>query len=280
MVGKTKKTALEAGIPTFHLRAEAWECDFNGHWNTRYYCRAFQTAAEVAAMLDGNTDRDSLVVEQRQLRFHAELHGGDPVTIRSFDLADKGRTALTAHYMFCNGKVAATALDRGLPHNRHLTALGAADAALALPRGLTGPATKTWEPEPERDFLFELGPVRPWELHSDGNMQFWSGVARMSHASHHHDLGIGFTLERMKETGVGRMLAELRYTRLGPCSEGDFLRAASRMTRAAGKAFTTAHFLYTQRGAPVAMLDLCTLAVNMKTRRAIELPGFVTARLS
>jgi acyl-CoA thioesterase FadM len=47
---------LIAGRATFHTRVESWECDFNGHWNTRYYGRAFQAAAEVAAALDGRPD--------------------------------------------------------------------------------------------------------------------------------------------------------------------------------------------------------------------------------
>lgn len=272
------KTEREAGVPTLHTRAEAWECDFNGHWNTRYYCRAFQTAAEVAAMLDGITDRDNVIVEQRQMRFHSEVRGGDPITIRSYDIPDAAGAPVTAHYMSRYGKVVATALDYGLPRRKRLTELLSADAAQALPRGLTGPATAAWEPDAERDSLYELGPVRPEELHGDGTMQFWSSVARMSHASHHHDLGLGFTLELMKEAGVGRMLAELRYTRLGRCTPGDFLSGASRMTSAKGKAFTTAHFLYTHNRAPVAIFDLCTLAVDMRTRRAIALPDFVKAR--
>lgn len=271
---------LDTGRPTLHARAEAWECDFNGHWNTRYYCRAFQTAGQVAAALDGRTGRDDIVTSSWHLRFHSEMHGGDPVTIRSFDIPDATEAPLTAHCMVRHGRLVATALDSGRPRNRQLPPLPAAQAAQVLPRGLTGPVTAAWAPNPGRDLLYELGPVRAEELHGDGTMQFWSCVARISHASHHHDLEIGFTRERMQETGLGRMLAELRYTPLGPCSDSDYLRAASRMTAARGKAFTAAHFLYTQAGAPVAMFELCTLAVDMKTRRATDLPASITARLS
>jgi acyl-CoA thioesterase FadM len=84
----------------------------------------------------------------------------------------------------------------------------------------------------------------------------------------------------MEQDHIGRMLAEMRYTKLGSAQVGDFLHIASNMYHAKGKAFYTAHILYTHRGTPVAIFELCTLAVDMKARRAINLPDFVFARLS
>ena len=262
---------LSKGTPTLHARAEAWECDFNGHWNTRYYCKAFQTAATVALHLEG---LEPASVPQRHLRFHAELHSGDPITIRSFDLTG-GDQPVTAHVMSCFYRVVATALDTGMPRNRALTTLALEVAKPALPRGVSGPVTPAWEPDAERDLIYELGPVTAEELHPDGTMLPWHAVARMSNGSHHHDLTVGFTLELMKDEAIGRMLAEMRCTRLDPVQPGDFLRCVSRMTSAKGKAFTTAHMLRTHRGTPVAMFELCTLAVDMKSRRAMDLPVFV-----
>lgn len=271
-------TDPETGVPTFHLRAESWECDFNGHWNTRYYCKAFQTASQVAAMLDGNTKRDSIIVPGRHLRFHSEVHGGDALTIRSFSVPDGPEGPATAHFMLRGPRVVATALDSALPINRSLTELTAEAAAQAMPRGVTGPVTSAWQPDAAQDLLYELGPVTADQLHGDGTMTFWESLARVSNATHHHDLTIGFTLERMRDEGIGRMLAELRYSRLAPCAPGDFLRAASHITSTRSKGFTAAHMLYTHRGTPVAMFELATLSVDMKTRRAMPLPEFVTAR--
>lgn len=271
---------LQSGTPTLHCRAEAWECDFNGHWNTRYYCKAFQTAASVVRMLAGDTSATLPPLAHRQLRFHAELHSGDAITVRSFHIPDADAGALTAHYMFRYDRIVATAVDFGGPENRHLTHLSAADAALALPRGITGEVTAPWTPDVNQDFLYELGPADESEQQSDGTLPFWISVARMSHASHHHDLRVGFTLELMKDQAIGRMLVEMRYTPLGPCETGAFLRCASRMTSAKGKAFAAAHMLYTHRGTPVAMFELCTLSVDMKSRRAMDLPAFVTGHMA
>lgn len=41
-------------METFHTRVVAWECDVNGHWNTRFHGLAFQSAAEVLAALTGD----------------------------------------------------------------------------------------------------------------------------------------------------------------------------------------------------------------------------------
>ena len=280
MTASAERALLKTGVHTLHTRCEAWECDYNGHWNTRYYCRSFEVAGLVAAALADNDGQERTRTSRRHLRFHRELRSGDPVTICSFAILDAHESPLTAHYMFRDDKVVATALDYGLSRNARLPLLPAAEAMQALPRGLTGPRIEVTEPDSPRNFAYELGPVTADELDADGALHFWHGVARISSAAHHHDLGIGFTLELIQDRGIARMLAELRYDWLGPCTQHHFLRAASRLTSAEGKAFTAVHFLYTHEGAPVAMFELCTLAVDMKTRRAVELPKFVAARLS
>lgn len=36
----------EGSVATLHSRIESWECDYNGHWNARFYGRSLQLAAE------------------------------------------------------------------------------------------------------------------------------------------------------------------------------------------------------------------------------------------
>jgi hypothetical protein len=41
-VGKQRVQTMgdfAGGVPTLHTRVESWECDFNGHWNTRHYAQ-------------------------------------------------------------------------------------------------------------------------------------------------------------------------------------------------------------------------------------------------
>ncbi len=267
---------LNKGVATLFLRAETWECDFNGHWNTRYYCNAFQNAASVAATL-GDV---RMSLEKRQMRFHSELKGGYPIIIRSFNTTTQTGEPVIAHIMLRYGRLVATAVDYGSPINPALSHLTTDEATLALPRGITTPDIAPWDPIAKGSPIYELGPVIAEDLSPEGELHFWQGVTRLAQASHHHDLDLGFTLELMEQDHIGRMLAEMRYTKLGSVQAGDFLRIASHMYHAKGKAFYTAHMLYTHRGAPVAMFDLCTLAVDMQARRATDLPDFVFARLS
>ncbi|WP_417207684.1 thioesterase family protein [Antarctobacter sp.] len=261
------------GRPTFHGRVESWECDFNGHWNTRFYCRSFQTAAEVAAALDGRPNRDEVVVTGRHMRFHRELLCNEAFAIGSF-VQNVAGTAVTVHHLHRHGQMLATSVDDGLPPNATLPPLPGALAARVGPRGLTGLAD-AWRPDPEAGDVIELGPVRHDEVAKDGTLEFNAAIARLGPVSHHVLAGLGFTHEFTVKTGIGRMLVELRYRRLGPCGPQDFLRGSGRLVASGGKSFVTANLLSTHRGTPVALFETCLLAVDLGTRRATEVPAFV-----
>jgi hypothetical protein len=146
---------LNMGVAALFLRAETWECDFNGHWNTRYFCKAFENAASVAATL-GNIGTS---LEKRQIRFHSELKGGDPIVIRSFNTATQTGEPVIAHVMLRYGRLVATAVDYGSPVNPALSHLTTDNATSALPRGITTPDIAPWDPIKKGSPIYELGPV-------------------------------------------------------------------------------------------------------------------------
>ena len=76
------------------------------------------------------------------------------------------------------------------------------------------------------------------------------------------------------ESGLGRMAVEMRITWLGQAPAGAGLRAQSWLLHARGKSFSTVHRLETQAGDPVALVELCLVSVDMKSRRAAPLPDF------
>lgn len=263
----------DEGCPTFHGRVESWECDFNGHWNTRFYCRSFQTAAQVAAALDGRSDPGSVVVTGRHMRFHRELLCNESFTIGSFDLASDHEEPVTVHRMYRQGQTLATCLDYGLARNGALSPMPPELNPQVWPRGL-GDAVVV----PDKitaDRVFELGPVRNEELQAGGALEFNACVVRLGPISHHHMTRLGFTRDFTTETGIGRMLVEMRFTRLGPCAPNDFLRGSGHLVAASGKSFTTANLIYTHRGTPVALFETCLLAVDLGARRATDLPDFI-----
>ncbi|MBF9032668.1 hypothetical protein HKCCE2091_00300 [Rhodobacterales bacterium HKCCE2091] len=266
----------ETGTPTFHTRVDAWQCDFNGHWNTTCYCRAVQSAAEVAAALGGRSGPGAAVVPARHMRFHRELRSGEAVEVRSFALATEDGTPATAHVVRGGGRIAATAFDTGSVLNPGLPALPDVLRAQVLPRGLSDPAADPWTDDPERDLVLELGAVRPGDVMPDGSLHYESLVRWLAVSSHHHGTRLGFTPDLADTEGIGRMLVEMRFARHGACAAGTFVRSRSRMVRAEGKSYTTRHLLLTHAGDRLAEFDIALLAVDLRTRKATALPSFVT----
>lgn len=259
------------GHPTFHGRVESWECDFNGHWNTRFYCRSFQTAAEVAAAINGRADPDGVAVTHRHMRFHRELLCNDSFTIDSFDHAVEDEP-VTTHRMFRDGRLLATATDFGLPRNQSLPPLPDDLRRLSGPRGLP---MRGQPPALAGAQMLELGPALPDEVDAGGGLGFTAAAQRLAVIANHHLTRLGFARDYTIKTNIGRMLAEMRYTRLGPCAPREFLRGTGQIVAASGKSFTTVNLISSHAGAPVAMFETCLLAVNLETRRAVEVPEFV-----
>lgn len=254
-----------AGLATHHTRVEAWECDFNGHWNTAHYCRAFQAASEGAFALTGRAPQPH---RARHLRFHAELRGGEAVTVRSFRF--EGQAAAVHCLLDETGRIAATALDALDTEDPDLPPLPETLLALALPRGL--PEEPASLP-PEPPAVVHLGALSPADITPDGRLSFAAAVRLLAVTSHHHAVGMGFARAFTDGAGIARMLVEMRHVPLGPAAAGQFLRGESLYLGRQGKSFLTAHVLSGPQ--PLARFDLCSLAVDRATRRAAALPAFL-----
>ncbi|ALJ21131.1 thioesterase family protein [Microbacterium sp. No. 7] len=257
------------GVSTHHSRVESWECDFNGHWNTRFYVRAFQCASELVAAGEG--------VPQRQwhLRFHGELRSGAAVEVRSARVAGGEHDGEIVHLLLTEGRLSATALERG--SDGRGVRLPSADAdvvAPAFPRSLVAPPPLPWT-RAAADLVAHVGTVRPAHTDHTGALLFEEVIRAIAHAVHHQVVSWGYTVEFSERTGVGRMLAEMRLTWLGPCRAGDALRVASRLTDVAEKSFQTAHCVQRADGTPVVLAEQRVLAVDLHARRATSVPGFV-----
>lgn len=275
----TDRSLVETGAPTLHARVESWECDFNGHWNTRFYCRAVQAAAEVASLAGSDRAFDPAApsAARRSLRFHRELRTGDALEVRSF-AATGFEGAGAAHLVVHDGRVCATALDFGGPANDALPPLPAALASLVAPRSLPEAKIAPWTAQPGRDGTIELGRISPDDREASGCLTFEASARRTGPAAQHLGARLGFSTDFSRQSGVGRMLVEMRYERLGRCAPDEMLRATSRLAAAAAKSYVTQHLITARDGAPLARFDLCLLAVDLATRRATDLPAFLAAQ--
>lgn len=257
----------QIGRPSLHARVENWECDFNGHWNARFYARSFQLAAETLAHPVGRGTQP-----HRTIRFHNELFPGTAVEVRSARVADGPHAGALVHLLAGDGQLSATALDTGGPLVEGLPEVAGDQVKLAWPRSLTDNAG--WTDGPETS-ISETGPIRPSELDHAGTLLTEDITRRGAFAIHRHVSALGLNAAYLAETGISRMSVETRICPIGPLPAGTPLRVRSRISRRAVKSFCVAQLVESHAGEPVAFVEHSLLTVNLNTRRAVELPDFL-----
>ncbi len=258
------------GKPTLQTRVERWECDFNDHWNVRFYVRSFQLAAEAIATAPGSVSAGAGLVPWRHLRFHRELFVNAPVEVRSARVADGLHQGAVVHFLSTDGRLAATAMDPSASVD--LPWASAHDAALALPRGLVHlaeAAVGNWTD------LVSLGPIRPAEVDHTGALLWEELVRRLALSSHGHVASLGFSADFVAREGINRMSAEMRIDRMSEVSAGTCLWADTRLVSVRSKGFSTEHRICAADGTFVASIRQNLLTVDLKTRRAVEVPAFL-----
>lgn len=267
----------DLGRTTLQTRVEAWECDYNDHWNVRYYARSFQLAAESIATRPGAASPGAALVSQRHMRFHRELFVGAAVEVRSAMVADGPHQGATVHLLLSEGRLSATALDVPAGDGAALPPVGAGDLALALPRGVARTADA---PRPE-DWAapVPMGPIRPAECDHTGALLWEELIRRLALTSHRHITEMGFTPAFVRDSGINRMSAEMRVERHGHVPVGTCLAGNSRLVAVGSKTFSTEHRIESQTGALLATIRQTLIAVDLKTRRAVAAPGFLRDRL-
>jgi acyl-CoA thioester hydrolase len=267
------------GQPTYHTRVQRWECDYNDHWNTCFYGRSFQMAAEVVATSLGGPNLGAGIIRSRHIRFHRELFVSAPVTVQSAVLDGGLLDGSVVHLLTSSGQVAATAIDLpggapGLPRVRP------EDVPLAMPRGLKPQPPNVWTKSDCREMTVALGTVQAADLDFTGALTFERLVQHGSTASHHQLDSLGFSASFSNRTRINRMAVEQRVTRGVTPSVGTPLRAVSRLTQIKGKNFWTTHRIFMDSDTTVALIESCLVTVDLTVRRAVDVPEFLHAALS
>ncbi|TPE51345.1 hypothetical protein [Amaricoccus solimangrovi] len=266
--------AMTIGRPTLTTRVESWECDFNDHWNARFYARSFQQAAERVATLDGRDNPGLGLLGARTIRFHRELLAGTGVEVRSARVSGGEYGGAVLHLLGDARGLAATALDLPGTGGAALPRASAREARLAFPRaGAPADAEENWAGAR----IAETGPVRPAELDHTGAPLLEEILRRVALGLHALLDGLGFTRDFTAEHGIGRMAVETRIRPLaaGPLRPGALLRVRSRLARTGPRSFATRHRLETDTGAALARVGHTLVAVDLATRRAVAPPGFL-----
>ena len=270
----TQELALR-GTHALFTRVERWECDYNNHWNVRFYGRSFQMASEVLAARQTGENAGAAIVHTRHIRFHKELFVSAPVTIRSARVDGGPQDGAVVHLLSSDGRLAASSLEQPGPGATLLPGIPAADLALALPRSIKAePHAADW-PMTGDDQVFVLGPVRPAELDHTGALLTEDLFKRVALVSHHQLAAVGYTAAFVKETGLTRMSVENKVTRHADPRPGDIVQARSRIVHVGGKAFNVCYRLEGSNGSAIATAEQCFVTVDLNSRRAVEVPGFL-----
>lgn len=267
-------TQARIGYVSNITRVETWECDFNAHWNTRFYTRAFQYAAETVAQLSGQANPGATVMQSRHMRFYRELHPGDSVLVRSAAIEGGRWDGAIVHWLESDGRLSATALDLSGYAPLDLPLVSEQATADALPRGLLHDAPVTQDTA-IKGYRANLGILRPSSFDHTGALMFDELFRYATCASYDHHVSLGYTPQFTAESGVGRMVVEIRVTWLGSARAGMAICSNSWLTHVKHHSFASAHHLETQQGEPIALIELCLLAVNMDSRRATSVPDFL-----
>lgn len=263
------------GIATLHTRVERWECDFNDHWNARYYVRSFQMAAERVEVLDDEANPGLALQGTRHIRFHREMFVGTAIEVRSARVARGKYAGAVVHLLSGDGRLAATALELPGKGARHLPSIDPAIVKPAFPRLAEEPTALEWLADTPDTRIAESGPVRPAEIDHTGAILVEEIVRRVAYALHHFLDRLGYTPDFLAETGISRMAVESAITPVATCPPGTLLRVRSRVVAVGRKSFTTKHRLETLSGSPIAVVQHSLVAVDLATRRAVEVPGFI-----
>lgn len=268
----------ELGHTTLHTRVEQWEADFNNHWNLRFYVRSFQLAAETVTTLAGGVSPGASLIRCRHMRFHRELFANAPVEVRSMTVADGPHAGATVHVLASEGRLSATAMDSVDGPGTELPAFSSETLAFALPRGISGePASSNAAPWTEP---MPMGPTRPAEYDHTGALLWEEVIRRLAFTSHLHIARVGYTPAFVQQSGINRMSVEMRIDRLGEVPVGSCLLAESRLVAVGGKSFSTEHRIESDSGIPLALVRQNLLAVDLSTRRAVEVPEFLRTALT
>ena len=269
------KTLAQFGTPTHHTRAESWECDFNDHWNTRYYVRSFQQAAEAIATRPGDVSPGGGIARVRHMRFHREVRVSDALVVRSALVRGGDMDGAVAHLMFRLGELVATAIDLPAGEPPDLPEVAAEDIPLALPRSLDPAGFGGWSAPRMGPGTVVMGPIRPAELDHTGALIGEEVIRRIAVTSHDFMSRVGMTPEWTLGSGINRMVVEFRLELGVTPPAGTVLYGETRLATASGKTFCTVHRIMTATGEMVATNEQFLLAVNLQTRRAVEVPQFL-----
>ena len=280
-------------VPSYRGSVNAWECDENGHLNVRFLLAKVDQGLPFAldalglrAAEQGGLPR----IRAQHVRFLREARLATPLTAYA-GLASSNGDALTFYSELRHSRTeevmaaVLTEVELMAPHGKPRRVPLPQDAVkcevpeYGAPRGIRpGAATL----RPEQGSVAELGFVEigrgciaPWECNPEAELEPFQYVGRISDSV--VNLMAHFQtdeeLSRRSRGEEGGALVELRIVHHAPLREGDLFTIESGIAAVGRKTQHIVHLFFDARTrACVATAEGIAVAMDLKTRRAVELP--------
>ena len=267
---------MNGAIETHRSFVNSWECDENVHMNIQFYWKRFGEAARIFFHLNGISPQPWI---DRHVRYHGELMMGTNTIVRS--AAGPGHTTTVHHLM--NGDsdtLSATAIDT---YPKSVEAMSSEPSALpdeAVARSLP---TEALEPvdtfqiiQSGRGLVSNRCVVTPQECDARGLLLDQHLNARFSDAASHLWHFLGVSRDWMRERNLGTVAVEMKASRHHEVRAGALMEVVSWAEETRPKTITFRHQVSDMEGGqPLFSGAVTALLMDLKTRRAVELPQIV-----
>lgn len=283
---------------------QTWECDQMGHMNVQFYiAKADEGLSALAAALGLSpralqSDRALLVPLEHHVRYHRELRPGAPFVIRAGVLAARREGIILFQEMTnpIGGALAATFVTRtewadaeirgGLPLPLAAVAKTAPLMidlpAHGAPRGLdmapARPSPSLAEAEEMKLITTFRGAVLREHCDAQGYMAVRHYMGRVSDGIPNL---IAQTSGQDRSSGrTGGAALEYRFVYRKPAREGDLLVLKSGLKSVSSKTYVWCHWLFdAETGEAIATAEAVAVAMDLESRKAIEIPPDMRTRL-
>lgn len=249
---------------TLRTAVDTWQCDYNNHLNVQFYFGFFDEAAAFFAVAE---DRAPVEHATRHVRYHAELASGDAVSVTSERIGDHA----VVHRLWAadTGRLSATALDT---FGAGLDGVPEEAAPRSLPAVPAGPDAMGDRLAEGRAVVSCMSVVEAGHCDARGMTDRWH-IARFSSAAPTMWAFAGFGKDVQRERGLGTVAVEMKLTPIRRPRPGDLLVNVTAPVAHARKTVTFRHALVDRRtGAVAAMGEVTALLMDLKARRAVDLP--------
>ncbi len=296
---------MDNAFETYRGVVNTWECDEMGHMNVRYYvARAMDGLGSLSLALglepsELRVQKQCLLPREQHLRFHREVHPGQPIVMRGGIVLATPEHIDTYQEMWraTDDVLCATVRTRVSLSSAQIVELRPFSErvreraeglkvdvpAHGLPRGMTldPPRAPLTHEDAHKLGLARiyLGLLRDEDCDEHGKMRTESFMGRISDGVPHFFASLGGLL-RDPHAGVGGAALEYRLVYRSFPRLGDVLEIRSGLKAQKAKATHFCHFMFdAATGACVMSSEAVAVLFDMKQRKAIAPPPEQLERL-